>query len=153
MARQPRLILPHQPHLILQRGNDNQPIFRGDDDYARFLGWLQECARLYRVAIHAWVLMPSQAILLATPKRRGRPGADDAEGRAPLRPLVQRQYGRSGTLFQGRFRTSLVDTTHYLLACSRYLELLPVQAGLASAPSATAGPATPTTPASSPTRW
>jgi putative transposase len=68
MARQPRLILPNQPHLILQRGNDNQTIFRDDEDRERFLGWLQECARLYRVAVHAYVLMPNQVILLATPQ-------------------------------------------------------------------------------------
>jgi putative transposase len=136
MARQPRLILPHQPHLILQRGNDNQPIFRGDDDCERFLGWLKECARLYRVAIHAYVLLPTQVVLLATPA--------DEEGLALMMqkagrhyvPWFNARYGRSGTLFQGRFRTSLVDAADYLLACSRYLEQLPVQAGLASAPPA-----------------
>jgi putative transposase len=134
MARQPRLILPHQPHLVLQRGNDNQPIFRDDEDHERFLGWLQECARFYRVAVHAYVLMPTQAILLATPP--------DEEGLALMMQKVGRYYvpwfnnkhGRSGTLFQGRFRTSLVDAAHYLLACSRYLELAPVQAQLASSP-------------------
>jgi putative transposase len=134
MARQPRLILPNQPHLILQRGIDNQPIFRGDEDYERFLGWLQECARLYRVAIHAWVLMPSHAILLATPA--------DEDGLALMMqkvgrhyvPWFNKKYGRSGTLFEGRFRTSLVDTAPYLLACSRHVELAPVQAGLAADP-------------------
>jgi putative transposase len=134
MARQPRLILPHQPHLVLQRGNDNQAIFRDDEDQERFHGWLQECARLYKVAVHAWVLMPSQVVILATPA--------DEEGLALMMQKVGRYYvpwfnnkhGRSGTLFQGRFRTSLVDAPHYLLACSRYLELLPVQAGLASGP-------------------
>jgi putative transposase len=135
MARQPRLILPSQPHLILQRGNDNQAIFRDDEDRERFLAWLQECARLYKVAVHAWVLLPSQVILLATP-------ADD-EGLALMMQKLGRYYvpwfnnkhGRSGTLFQGRFRTSLVDAAAWLLACSRYLELLPVQSGLASTPS------------------
>jgi putative transposase len=134
MARQPRLILPNQPHLILQRGNDNQPIFRDDEDQQRFLGWLSECARLYRVAVHAWVLMPGQVVLLATPA--------DEDGLALMMQKVGRhyvpwfnsKYERSGTLFQGRFRTSLVDAAAWLLACSRYLELLPVQAGLASSP-------------------
>lgn len=134
MARQPRLILPNQPHLILQRGNDNQTIFRDDEDHERFLGWLKECARFYKVAVHAYVLMPSHAVILATPA--------DEEGLALMMQKVGRHYvpwfnskhGRSGTLFQGRFRTSLVDASHYLLACSRYLELEPVQAQLAAVP-------------------
>jgi putative transposase len=134
MARQPRLILPNQPHLILQRGNDNQRIFRDDEDHERFLGWLKECARFYKVAVHAYVLMPSYAIILATPA--------EVEGLALMMQKVGRYYvpwfnnkhGRSGTLFQGRFRTSLVDAVHYLLACSRYIELAPVQAHLASSP-------------------
>ena len=134
MARQPRLILPKQPHLIVQRGNDNQNIFRDEEDHERFLGWLQECARLYRVAVHAYVLMPSQAILLATPA--------DEEGLALMMQKVGRhyvpwfntKYGRSGTLFQGRFRTALVDAAPWLLACSRFVELAPVQAGLAAEP-------------------
>jgi putative transposase len=134
MARQPRLILPNQPHLILQRGNDNQPIFRDDEDHERFHGWLQECARLYRVAVHAWLLMPSQVILLATPSDdTGLALMMQKAGRHYV-PWFNKKYGRSGTLFEGRFRTSLVDTAHYLLACSRYLELAPVQAGLAADP-------------------
>ena len=134
MARQPRLILPNQPHLIIQRGNDNQLIFRDDDDHERFLGWLKECARFYKVAVHAYVLMPDHAVILATPA--------DETGLALMMQKVGRYYvpwfnsrhGRTGTLFQGRFRTSLVDAAAYLLACTRYLELAPVQAGLASAP-------------------
>jgi putative transposase len=134
MARQPRLILPNQPHLILQRGNDNQTIFRDDEDHERFLGWLKECAGLYKVAVHAYALLPSQVIILATPA--------DEEGLALMMQKVGRhyvpwfnnKYGRSGTLFQGRFRTSLVDAARYLLACSCHLELVPVQAGLAFDP-------------------
>jgi putative transposase len=134
MARQPRLILPQQPHLILQRGNDNQPIFRDDEDQQRYHEWLKECARLYKVAVHAWVLMPNHVILLATPQ--------DEDGLALMMQKVGRhyvpwfnsKYARSGTLFQGRFRTSLVDAAHYLLAASRHIELAPVQAHLAQEP-------------------
>jgi putative transposase len=134
MARQPRLILPHQPHLINQRGNDSQHIFRDDEDHERFLGWLRECARFYKVALHAYVLLPGQVIILATPS--------DEEGLALMMQKVGRfyvpwfnnKYARSGGLFEGRFRTSLVDTEHYLLACSRYIELNPVRAGLVSGP-------------------
>jgi len=134
MARQSRLILPNQPHLILQRGNDNQRIFRDDEDHERFLGWLKECAHFYKVAVHAYVLLPTRLEILATPV--------DEEGLALMMQKIGRYYvpwfngkhGRSGTLFQGRFRTSLVDTRPYLLACSRHLELAPVQEHLASSP-------------------
>src|SRR5690349_12443373 len=109
MARQPRLVLPDQPHHIIQRGNDNQIIFRDDEDYRRFLEWLRESAKFYRVAIHAYVLMPNHLHLLATPS--------DEEGLAAMMQKVGRlyvpwfnnKYGRSGTLFQGRFRTSVID--------------------------------------------
>lgn len=134
MARQPRLILPQQPHYLIQRGNDNQAVFRDEDDYRQFLGWLKDAARAYRVAIHAYVLMPSQIHLLVTPA--------DAEGLAAMMQKVGRLYvpwfnqrhGRSGTLFGGRFRTSLIDPEQYALACMRYIELHPVRKQAAFAP-------------------
>lgn len=130
MARQPRLILPNQPHLIIQRGNDNQVIFRDDDDYRRFLDYLRESAKFYRVAIHAYVLMPNHLHLLATPS--------DEDGLAAMMQKVGRLYvpwfnnkhGRSGTLFQGRFRTSVIDPDAYFLACIRYIELNPQRSQL-----------------------
>ncbi|MGH8854254.1 MAG: transposase [Telluria sp.] len=134
MARLPRLILPGQPHHILQRGNNREPIFREEEDYQRFLAWLKEAARFYQVAIHAYVLMPNHLHLLATPS--------DATGLALMMqklgrfyvPWFNAKYERSGGLFEGRFRTSLVDGEAYLLACSRYIELNPVRAGLVAEP-------------------
>lgn len=134
MARQPRLILPQQPHYVVQRGNDNQPVFRDEDDYRQFLGWLKEAARACRVAIHAYALLPSEIHLLATPS--------DQEGLAAMMQKVGRLYvpwfngkhGRSGTLFGGRFRTALVDPDQYALDCVRYIELLPVRNQAAFAP-------------------
>jgi putative transposase len=134
MARLPRLILPNLPHVVIQRGNDNQTIFRDDEDYRRFLGWLRESAKACRVAIHAYVLMPNHLQLLATPA--------DEEGLAAMMQKVGRlyvpwfnnKYGRSGTLFQGRFRTSVVDPKEYFLTCVRYIELHPVRSQLAYTP-------------------
>ena len=134
MARQPRLILPNQPHHIIQRGNDNQVIFRDDEDYRRFLEWLRESAKFYRVAIHAYVLMPNHLHVLATPS--------DEDGLAAMMQKVGRLYvpwfnnkhGRSGTLFQGRFRTSVIDPDAYFLACIRYIELNPLRNQLAFDP-------------------
>lgn len=134
MARLPRLIIPNQPHHVIQRGNNRQLIFREEVDYQRFLAWLKEAARFYQVAIHAYVLMPNHIHLLATPS--------DATGLALMMQKVGRfyvpwfnnKYERSGGLFEGRFRTSLIDTESYFLACSRYIELNPVRAGLSSGP-------------------
>jgi putative transposase len=134
MARQPRLVLPDQPHHVLQRGNDNQPIFRDDDDHRRFLEFLRESAKFYRVAIHAYVLMPNHVHLLATPADEdGLAAMMQKVGRLYV-PWFNNKYGRSGTLFQGRFRTSVVDADAYFLACVRYIELNPLRSQLAFDP-------------------
>ena len=134
MARQPRLVLPDQPHHILQRGNDNQPIFRDDDDHRRFLEFLRESAKFYRVAIHAYVLMPNHVHLLATPADEdGLAAMMQKVGRLYV-PWFNNKYGRSGTLFQGRFRTSVIDASAYFLACVRYIELNPQRNQLAFDP-------------------
>jgi putative transposase len=134
MARFPRLVLPHQPHHVVQRGNDRRLIFREAEDYQRFLGWLKESARFYRVAIHAYVLMPNHLHLLATPiDDEGLAKTMQKVGRFYV-PWFNNKYERYGGLFQGRFRTSLVDSERYFLTCSRYIELNPVRAQLALAP-------------------
>ena len=134
MARQPRLVLPDQPHHVLQRGNDNQPIFREDDDHRRFLEFLRESAKFYRVAIHAYVLMPNHVHLLATPADEdGLAAMMQKVGRLYV-PWFNNKYGRSGTLFQGRFRTSVIDASAYFLACVRYIELNPQRNQLAFDP-------------------
>jgi putative transposase len=134
MARQPRLVLPDQPHHVLQRGNDNQPIFRDDDDHRRFLEFLRESAKFYRVAIHAYVLMPNHVHLLATPADEdGLAAMMQKVGRLYV-PWFNNKYGRSGTLFQGRFRTSVIDANAYFLACVRYIELNPQRNQLAFDP-------------------
>ena len=134
MARQPRLILPNQPHLIIQPGNDNQLIFRDDEDHRRFLEWLRESAKFYRVAIHAYVLMPNHLHVLATPSDEdGLAAMMQKVGRLYV-PWFNNKYGRSGTLFQGRFRTSLIDPDAYFLACIRYIELNPLRSQLAFDP-------------------
>jgi putative transposase len=134
MARQPRLVLPDQPHHVLQRGNDNQPIFRDDDDHRRFLEFLRESAKFYRVAIHAYVLMPNHVHLLATPSDEdGLAAMMQKVGRLYV-PWFNNKYGRSGTLFQGRFRTSVIDANAHFLACVRYIELNPQRNQLAFDP-------------------
>lgn len=132
MARLPRLIVPSQPHYIIQRGLNGQPVFQDADDYTTFLGWLRTAARTYKVAIHAYALLPDQLHLLATPSDEDGLGQMmQWLGRCYV-PYYNQKYGRAGTLWHGRYKTSVIDAENFLLVCSRYIELLPVRAGVAS---------------------
>ena len=134
MARQPRLILPKQPHHIVQRGNDRQAVFREPEDYARFLRWLQEASRAYHVAVHAFVLLPTHLHLLATPETAaGLAAMMQKLGRFYV-PWYNNKYGRAGGLFEGRFRTAVVATDRHFLMCSRFIELAPLREGQAFDP-------------------
>lgn len=131
MARLPRLIIPSLPHYVIQRGANRQPLFQDADDHLQFLGWLKTGAKTFKVAVHAYVLLPDQLHLLATPA--------DATGLAQLMqwlgryyvPYFNQKYARAGALWQGRYKTAVIDAEHFFLLCSRYLEHVPVQAGLA----------------------
>lgn len=134
MARLPRLVVPGQPHHIIQRGNNRQPVFLDDEDYQRFLGWLREAARTYKVSIHAYVLMPNHLHLLASPaEATGLAQMMQWIGRKYV-PYFNQKYNRVGTLWQGRFKTSVIDSENYFLVCSRYIENNPVRAQLAATP-------------------
>lgn len=130
MARLPRLIVPHQPHFIIQHGNDSQPLFRAPDDYRQFLQWLQQSARLCKVAVHAYALLPDRVLLLATPTDdTGLATCLQRCGRYYV-PWYNAKYARSGALFGGRFKTAVVEAAAYLLPCSLYIEDAPRRAGL-----------------------
>ena len=134
MARLPRLTIPGYPHHVIQRGNNRQPIFAGDADYQSLLAMLEENARKFQVAIHAYVLMSNHFHLLATPETaQGIPQTMQAVGRRYVRYFNQR-YGRTGTLWEGRYKSTLVQTERYLLACMAYIDLNPVRAGLVAGP-------------------
>jgi putative transposase len=131
MARLPRLVVPNQPHHLIQHGIEGQPAFRDADDYLAFLAWLREAARQFRVAIHAYVLMPGHVHLLATPADEvGLGRMMQWIGRHYV-PYFNQKYGRAGTLWQGRYKATVVDAEHYLMACSVYMETNPIRAGLA----------------------
>ena len=132
MARLPRLVVPNHPHHILQIGNDCQLVFRDDEDYRRYLGWLKESAKEFKVAVHAYVLMPDHLHLLATPTTaEGLAQTIQRVGRYYV-PWYNAKYQRTGGLFQGRFKTSLIDAARYFMVCSRYIESNPVRSGLAA---------------------
>lgn len=130
MARLPRLTLPGYPHHVIQRGNNRQAIFACTADYQALLDLLDENARKFDVAIHAYVLMSNHFHLLVTPETtEGLPQMMQAVGRRYVRYFNDRQ-GRSGTLWEGRYKSALIQTERYLLACMAYMDLNPVRAGL-----------------------
>jgi putative transposase len=129
MARLPRLTLPGYPHHVIQRGNNRQPIFASAADYQALLELLRDNAQKFSVAIHAYVLMSNHFHLLATPQTAdGLPLMMQAVGRSYVRTFNNAQ-GRTGTLWEGRYRSTLIQTERYLLACMAYIDLNPVRAG------------------------
>ena len=134
MARLPRLTVPGYPHHVIQRGNNRQPIFVAAEDFGRMLALLSEYASQFQVAIHAYVLMDNHFHLLATPETaEGLPKMMQAVGRSYVR-YFNDHHGRSGTLWEGRFRSCLTQAETYLLACQRYIELNPVRADMVAHP-------------------
>ena len=134
MARLPRLSLPNVPQHIVQRGNNRQPIFFAEADYCVYLEYLQAALEKNNCKLFAFVLMTNHVHLLAVGEFAGSiSGLMQAVGRRYVR-YCNAVYKRTGTLFEGRFKSSLVDSERYLLTCMRYIELNPVRAGMASCP-------------------
>lgn len=134
MARHGRWFVPGVPQHIIQRGNNRQAVFFGPSDYLAYIEWLTEIAAEQDLAIHAYVLMPNHVHLLATPKSEGSiPTTMQTLGRLYVR-RVNHLTGRTGSLWEGRYRSTVVDSETYLLRCMRYIELNPVRAKLASKP-------------------
>jgi len=134
MARQPRLTVAAYPHHVIQRGNDRQPIVRDDADRERLLALLGEQAVVFKVAIHAYVIMDNHLHLLATPETdEGLPKLMQAVGRSYVRYFNLR-HQRTGTLWEGRYRSNLIESERYLLACMVYIDLNPVRAGMVTQP-------------------
>lgn len=134
MPRRARITLPHISHHIIQRGNNRQPCFYSEDDCRRYLNWLKTCSDESQCQVHAYVLMTNHVHLLVTPS--------DIKGLGQLMKnlgqryaqYINRTYQRSGTLWEGRFRSCIAGEDDYVLACHRYIELNPVRAGMVSHP-------------------
>ena len=130
MARLPRLTLPGYPHHVIQRGNNGQAIFSTPADYEMLLALLHENAQKFGVEVHAYVLMTNHFHLLATPESDdGLPLMMQAVGRRYVRYFNDIQ-GRTGTLWEGRYRSTVIQPDRYLLACMAYIDLNPVRSGL-----------------------
>lgn len=134
MARLARVSVPGYPYHVIQRGNNRQPIFLGDGDRETMREMLFQAAAQFKVAVHAYVLMGNHFHLLVTPLVvDGLPKMMQAVGRRYVRHFND-THGRSGTLWEGRYKSALVQSERYLLACMVYLDLNPVRAGIVMHP-------------------
>ena len=134
MSRKPRFILPGVPQHVIQRGHNREPCFYAEDDYLRYRHDLQEAAEKNQASIHAYVLMTNHVHLLVTPcQPHSITHMMQDLGRKFVR-YMNRTYQRTGSLWEGRFKASLVDSEAYLLTCMRYIEMNPVRAGMVAHP-------------------
>ena len=130
MARQARLVLAGHLHHVLQRGNNRQSVFLDDLDRGAYLDALREATRLHGVAVHGYVLMPNHVHLLVTPSSaQALARAMQTLGRRYV-AAFNRRHGRSGTLWEGRFRTTLIEAPLFYAATLQYIEQHPQRAGL-----------------------
>lgn len=135
MPRMGRIVLPNYPHHVVQRGHNRQVVFAHDDDCRRYLADLRELKEAFGVKVYAYCLMTNHVHLLLAP-------GESASGLGQLMKALaarttryrNRLEGRSGTLWESRYKSSVVQTDTYLLACSRYIELNPVRARMVADP-------------------
>lgn len=134
MARLPRLTLPGYPHHVIQRGNNREAIFATPADNRFMLAELEKNAKNFDVVVHSYVLMSNHIHLLVTPQiADGLPKMMQVLGQTYVRYFNRKQQ-RSGTLWEGRYKSTLIQTDRYLLACMAYIDLNPVRAGLVAQP-------------------
>ena len=135
MARLPRYSIRNQPQHIIQRGLEGLDIFIDNDDYIFYWACLVDAAKANHLKVHAYILMPNHVHLLASPgEERSIPKTLQSLGRRYVQHFND-NYGNSGTLWEGRYRATVVDGKDYLLDCSRYIELNGVRAALVEHPS------------------
>lgn len=133
MARRPRLAMAGEVHLVLLHGHNDQSVFADDPDRATFLGLLREAARRHDVVIHAYALLNNEVHLLLTPAHADALGRMvQSIGRRYV-AAYNRRHARRGTLWDGRFRSGLIEAEGLLIAATVHVETLPVAAGLANA--------------------
>jgi len=135
MPRGRRLIVPNCPHHIVQRGHDKKAVFVCDDDYQHYLNTLEETKKELGVAVYAYCLMTNHVHLIIDPLEQPENlSALMKKLSSKQTRYTNRLEGRSGTLWESRFKSSPVETDAYLLQCSRYVELNPVKANMVERP-------------------
>lgn len=134
MPRRPRVILPNVPQHIIQRGNNRQACFFADEDYLSYLEWLKEYSDKTECKIHAYVLMTNHVHLLVSTEKTEAVGAMmKALGQRYVQ-YINKMYQRTGTLWEGRYKSCPTQAETYLLACQRYIELNPIRANMVEHP-------------------
>jgi putative transposase len=135
MPRRSRIIVPGTPLHIIQRGNNRQACFFAEEDYLVYLVWLKEYAKRTECSVHAYVLMSNHVHLLLTPKKSDSAGRVMKSLGQRYVQYINRTYKRSGTLWEGRFRSCIIQPEEHLFVCQQYIEMNPVRAGLVKHPS------------------
>ncbi|WP_286785402.1 MULTISPECIES: transposase [Pseudomonas] len=135
MSRRARITLSGVPLHLIQRGNNRSACFYADEDYLFYLDILAEQAKKHGCAVHAWCLMTNHVHLLLTPESPESSGMMMKGLGQRYVQYVNRTYQRSGTLWEGRFRSCLMQEDTYVLACYQYIEMNPVRAGMVEHPS------------------
>jgi len=134
MPRRPRTHLDAVPLHIVQRGHNRGPCFFADEDRLAYLGWLDESLKANACQLHAYVLMTNHIHLLLTPEKAASiPQLLISLGRRYVQ-YINKTYRRTGTLWDSRYKSSLIQADTYLISCMRYIELNPVRAGMVSDP-------------------
>lgn len=135
MPRTGRIVVAHYPHHIVHRGHDRGPVFLTDTDRWTYLDSLREFRRTLGLRIFGYCLMTNHVHLIVDPGVDGAAIGRFMKGLAGRHTRrLNRLNSRTGTAWEGRFKSSLIDTDSYLLACSRYVDLNPVRAGVVSRP-------------------
>ncbi len=134
MARLPRYFVKGQPQHIIQRGNNRELIFVHDDDYQFYLECLQNAIKKNKLWVHSYVLMTNHVHILASPETETSISKTlQSVGRRYVQ-YFNYTYKRTGTLWEGRYKATVIDSDQYLLTCMRYIELNPVRAGMVEQP-------------------
>ncbi|BCB27523.1 hypothetical protein SKTS_24090 [Sulfurimicrobium lacus] len=122
------------PQHIVQRGINREPCFFAEEDYHSYLHWLERAAVDWHCVVHAYVLMTNHVHLLVSPETEtGTAKLMQAIGRRYVQ-YINRSYRRTGSLWEGRYKSSVIQAETYLLTCMRYIELNPVRAGMVQDP-------------------
>ena len=135
MPRESRWIVPGIPVHVVQRGIDRNACFFSEPDYLTYLFFLRSAARRYACAVHAYCLMTNHVHLLLTPHEPESCGEFMKRVGQGYVQAINKRLGRTGTLWEGRFRSCLVQSDLHVLACYRYIELNPVRSGMVASPS------------------
>jgi len=135
MPRKARILVPNCPHHVVQRGHNKNVVFVEDEDYRYYLRNLQEWKENLGIKIYAWCLMTNHIHVIVEPGDDARAVSEmmkRVNGRQAA--YVNKLEGRSGALWEGRYKASPIQRDEYLLSCCRYVELNPVRAGMVVQP-------------------